>query len=301
MEWPAAIDLFTGHIATVRRLSPHTVKNYRIDLEELAEHSTQAGQLPYTLTQHDIRSFATRLHRKGLSGRSIQRKLSSFRRFYDFSIRQGICANNPALGVRPPKSPRKLPKVMETDQVAHLLDSPREVHSAHDIRDLAMAELLYSSGLRLAELAALNLGSIDLTARTVLVTGKGNKQRVVPVGSKAVEAIHVWLEQRCLMTADPAEQTLFLSQQGKRLSHRAIQARLERMGKTQGARQKLHPHLFRHSFASHILESSGNLRGVQEMLGHSDISTTQIYTHLDFQHLASVYDAAHPRAHKEKK
>jgi integrase/recombinase XerC len=295
MNWEAAITQYCHHIEVVRRLSPHTVKNYHRDLLELAECC--ASQQPFELTQHDIRAFANRQHRQGIASKSLQRKLSSVRQFYAFFIARRDTAHNPALGVKPPKVARLLPDVMDTDQLSHLLDFTAD--GWHQTRDKAIIELLYSSGLRLAEIAALDINAVDLVAKLVSVTGKGNKQRVVPVGRFAKKALEEWLQQRSLCPVIHDQQALFLSQQGKRLSHRAIQQRLHELGLRRGAQQALHPHKLRHSFASHILESSSDLRAVQELLGHSDISTTQIYTHLDFQHLAKTYDAAHPRAKKK--
>ncbi|HEY9033565.1 MAG TPA: tyrosine recombinase XerC [Pseudomonadales bacterium] len=293
MHWQAAIDQFTGYLANVRRLSPHTITHYRHDLDELAASNPQS---PFTLSQHDIRLFISTLHRRGLAPKSLQRKLSSIRQFYRFFIRQRLCEMNPAVGVRPPKPARRLPKVMSTDDLHQLLD-----YHADDwlsLRDKAMVELLYSSGLRLAEIAALDIADADLQAAIVRVTGKGSKQRLVPLGRLAIDAIRQWLAVRDnVIIHEPA--ALFVSQRGRRISHRSIQQRLHKLGMERGSRQRLHPHLMRHSFASHLLESSGDLRAVQEMLGHSDIATTQIYTHLDFQHLAKTYDAAHPRARKK--
>lgn len=295
MNWESTIDQFCHHIEVVRRLSPHTVSNYRRDLLELAE--AFSSRHPFDLTQHDIRSFANRQHRQGMASKSLQRKLSSIRQFYAWFIKQRNTLNNPALGVKPPKVPRKLPRVMDTDQLSHLLDFSAE--NWHQTRDKAMVELFYSSGLRLAEIASLNLDDVDYTTLQVRVTGKGNKQRIVPVGRFANTALQQWLAVRLAHGNCVDESALFLSQQGKRISHRAIQQRLRLLGQERGAQQGLHPHMLRHSFASHILESSSDLRAVQELLGHSDISTTQIYTHLDFQHLAKTYDAAHPRARKK--
>lgn len=294
MDWQAAITAYIDYIATVRRLSPHTCVNYQRDLEDLAEHYRQ--EPPFSLTQHHIRQYANRLHRQGLSSKSLQRKLSSIRRFYDFYIRQRQAQQNPALGVKPPKAARKLPKVMDADQLNQLLNYDADNWFA--IRDKAILELLYSSGLRLAEIAGLDLADLDFAQAIVTVTGKGNKQRRLPLGRLAIAALRAWLQVRN-DKADGDETAVFVSQQGSRISHRNIQQRLRELGIRRGANQALHPHLMRHSFASHMLESSGDLRAVQELLGHSDISTTQIYTHLDFQHLAKTYDAAHPRAHKK--
>lgn len=240
-----------------------------------------------------MRRYVARLSKDGLGGRSIARHLSAIRRFYTFLLREGLARDNPALDIRAPKSGRRLPKVADVDQLSHLLDVNPD--DPLEVRDLAMFELLYSSGLRLAELAGLDLIGLDLRGREIRVLGKGNKERILPVGGKAVLALNRWLEQRPEF-ANEAETAVFVSQRGNRLSRRSIQARLARWGTVQGADQRLHPHLLRHSFASHMLESSGDLRAVQELLGHADIATTQVYTHLDFQHLARVYDQSHPRA-----
>lgn len=298
MNWEAAITNYCDNIESVRRLSPYTVKNYRRDLEELAEFYSSTHQ-PFQLNQHDIRSYANRLHRKGLASKSLQRKLSSIRQFFNYFIKQRLTTVNPVLGVKPPKAARKLPKVMDADQVSHLLNY--DANSVLEFRDKAIVELFYSCGLRLAEIAAMNLADIDYKDAMVTTTGKGNKQRLVPLGRLAKKALIDWLPERLQLLKNPNEKALFVSQHGNRLSHRSIQQRLYKLGLERGINQSLHPHMLRHSFASHILESSSDLRAVQELLGHSDISTTQIYTHLDFQHLAKTYDAAHPRARKDHK
>lgn len=295
MNWNEAIESYLSYIADTRRLSAITVADYQADLNEAALFFSE--QLPFELKAHDIRYYINQLHRRGLSGKTLQRHLSSLRQFYRYFIRQRHCQDNPALGIRPPKSARTLPKVLSTDEVSHLLDF--EADDWFSTRDKAIAELLYSSGLRLAEIAAANLSDLDFASALIKVTGKGNKQRIVPLGSKAITALKAWLKVRG-EKAQIDEQALFISQQGHRTSHRNIQLRLKKLGLERGSRQQLHPHMLRHSFASHILESSSDLRAVQEMLGHSDISTTQIYTHLDFQHLAKSYDAAHPRARRKK-
>lgn len=250
-----------------------------------------------TLSIHEVRRYVATLSRDGLSGRSIARHLSAIRRFYQYLLREGLARDNPALDIRAPKSGRRLPKVADVDQLSQLLDVNPD--DPLDVRDLAMFELLYSSGLRLAELAGLNLNSLDLRAREIRVLGKGNKERILPVGGKAVSALTLWLAQRPALARE-AEPAVFVSQRGGRLSRRSIQARLARWGVLHGADQRLHPHLLRHSFASHMLESSGDLRAVQELLGHADIATTQVYTHLDFQHLARIYDQSHPRAKRRR-
>lgn len=249
------------------------------------------------MTNHDLRRYVATLSREGLSGRSIARHLSATRRFYQFLLREKLASDNPALDIRAPKSGRRLPRVADVDQLNQLLDGQPD--DPLEVRDLCMFELMYSSGLRLAELASLDLDTVDLRGGEVRVVGKGGKERLLPVGRKAIAAIEEWLRHRVAL-ANEGETALFVSQRGERLSHRSIQARLSRWGISRGADQKLHPHLLRHSFASHMLESSGDLRAVQELLGHADIATTQVYTHLDFQHLARVYDQSHPRARRDK-
>lgn len=294
MNWANAIQRYIDNLENIRRLSPHTINNYQRDLNQCADFFSE--NLPFELEQPDIRRFTNTLHRKGLGGKSLQRKLSSIRQFYDFFIKQREHDKNPALGISPPKSARKLPKAIDADHLSQILNY--DADDWFSTRDKAIIELLYSSGLRLAEIASTNLNHIDFKAQIIIVTGKGNKQRVLPIGSKAIQALQLWLKERSNKTIID-EEALFLSQQGKRLSHRSIQQRLKKLGGERASNQSLHPHMLRHSFASHILESSSDLRAVQELLGHSDISTTQIYTHLDFQHLAKTYDAAHPRAKKK--
>jgi integrase/recombinase XerC len=248
-------------------------------------------------SQH-IRSFAAHSHAKGLAPRSIQRRLSAVRGFYEFLIRQNVIPRrNPASEVRAPKSNRRLPETLDVDQMSRLLEIP-DSDDAAVARDRAIMELLYSSGLRLAELVGLDVTHLDLKDRTVRVLGKGEKERIVPVGTQAAAALQSWLKNRQLI-ATPEEPALFIARSGRRLSRRSVQARVSHWARRQGVSLRVHPHLFRHSFASHLLESGGDLRGVQELLGHADISTTQIYTHLDFQHLARIYDKTHPRARKK--
>ncbi|QSP96475.1 tyrosine recombinase XerC [Marinobacter salinisoli] len=289
---------FFDHLASETRHSQRTCDSYQRDLNRFAvwlnQHQYHQWQAP---NSHDVRRYVADLTRQGLSGRSIARHLSAIRRFYRFLVREKLATDNPALDIRAPKSGRRLPKVADVDQVNHLLDSLPD--DPLEIRDVCMFELIYSSGLRLSELAALDLDSVDLRGSQVRVQGKGGKERDLPVGRKAVAAIRAWLPVRSGMASD-AEQALFVSQRGDRLSHRSIQSRLSRWGLVKGADQRLHPHMLRHSFASHMLESSGDLRAVQELLGHADIATTQVYTHLDFQHLAQVYDKSHPRARRRR-
>ncbi|MEY4760728.1 MAG: hypothetical protein RLZZ200_584, partial [Pseudomonadota bacterium] len=246
--------------------------------------------------QH-IRRFAARSHAGGLSPRSVQRRLSAVRSFYRFLIREGLVKHNPGIDVRAPKSAKRLPRTLDADQMGRLLDQKPD--EPLGVRDLAIMELLYSSGLRLAELVSLDLSSLDLADHTVRVIGKGNKTRIVPVGSKARDALEGWLAERAGL-ASPDTQALFVGRNGRRLGARAVQLRVASVSRQQGLQVGVHPHLFRHSFATHLLESSHDLRGVQELLGHSDISTTQVYTHLDFQHLARIYDDAHPRARRRR-
>ncbi len=279
-----------------RRLSDNTQRAYRRDLQKLHDYACQKAVSDWNrLTVHDARFFPAVLHQKGLSGRSIQRLLSACRAFYAYLLKNEFASINPFVGVSAPKYSRRLPATLSVDELSGLLDG--HDNSILAVRDHAMLELFYSSGLRLSELASLDADSIDFDQNQILVTGKGNKQRIVLVGGKAVEALVVWLGRRPQLASD-TERALFVNERGKRLGVRGIQYRLNQWAKAKGLGRRLHPHMLRHSFASHMLESSGDLRAVQEMMGHADIATTQIYTHLDFQHLARVYDKAHPRARK---
>jgi integrase/recombinase XerC len=291
---------FIRYLASEKRHSPHTCANYEDDLLRFGDWVACAeGRSAWReLTSHDLRRYVAVLSRSGLGGRSIARHLSAIRRFYDYLLREQLASDNPVLDVRAPKAARRLPKVADVDQLSHLLDAVPD--DPLEMRDLSMFELLYSSGLRLSELAGLNLESIDRRGGEVRVLGKGGKERILPVGRRALEALTQWLDVRRTL-AGVGEPALFVSRRGERLSNRSIQSRLRRWGVKNGADQRMHPHLLRHSFASHMLESSGDLRAVQELLGHADISTTQIYTHLDFQHLAKVYDQSHPRARRARK
>ncbi len=305
LEWVAR---FRRYLNSERRLSAHTDVNYARDLAALVKFCDRAGLADWhALDSQHIRLFAARSHAAGLAPRSIQRRLSAVRSFYEFLLReaQGTGARvrraervtrNPAQDVRAPKAARRLPQTLDADQMARLLEIP--AGDELSARDRAIMELFYSSGLRLAELVGLELTSVDLKDRTVQVLGKGNKSRIVPVGRAAVQALKGWLKERAAL-ARPAEAALFVGKNGRRLGPRAVQLRVALWARRQGLSMHVHPHLFRHSFASHLLESSGELRGVQELLGHADISTTQIYTHLDFQHLARIYDATHPRARRK--
>ena len=286
---------FFQYLEFEKRLSLHTLKSYRRDINHLlsycAAHEIQHWQEVKSI---DIRNHIAARHKQGISSKSLQRELSASRSFYTYLLKKKQFDSNPARHVKAPKQERKLPKVLDVDQITGLLESAPD--SFLEIRDLAMFELFYSSGLRLSELAALNIADIDLSSKTIQVLhGKGGKQRNLPVGSKALLALNKWLNYR----TDSQDSAIFTSKQGKRLSQRSIQLRLQRWGKKNGLSEHVHPHMLRHSFASHLLESSQDIRAVQELLGHSNISTTQIYTHLDFQHLAKVYDKAHPRAKKK--
>lgn len=280
------------------RASEHTVKSYRRDMEQLCRYCTEKNIAHWAdLQQTDIRAFIAGRHREKLSSKSLQRQLSAIRSFYNYLLKQGLVSINPAQHIQAPKQARKLPKVLDVDQLSGLLEAGAS--SLLEIRDLAMFELFYSSGLRLSELSGLDLSDLDLPDSTVTVRiGKGGKSRILPIGSKAVTAIENWLRQRAVKI--PAvEPALFVSARGIRLGQRNIELRLAQWCIKKGIAEHIHPHMLRHSFASHLLESSQDLRAVQELLGHSNIGTTQIYTHLDFQHLAEIYDKAHPRAKKK--
>ncbi len=293
---PSAIEAFLDHLAQERRLAAHTLVNYRRDLERIQAWLTDGGAAAIEhLDEPTVRRYVAWRHRRGASGKTLQRELSSLRSLYRWLLREGRTKSNPAVGVRAPKTARVLPSTLEADQLCSLLD--RSDDDPLELRDKAMVELCYSSGLRLAELIAVNLGDIDMDDGELSVVGKGAKTRRVPVGTKAREAVRHWLAVRANL-ARPDEPALFVSSRGQRIHPRTVQVRLARWAQKEGASRRLHPHLLRHSFATHLLESSGDLRAVQELLGHADIGTTQIYTHLDFQHLAEVYDATHPRARK---
>ncbi len=293
----ALLNDFLRHLSLERRLSPRTVEAYGRDLKDMAAWLDQQQLDWRRLGQAQVRAWAALRHRQGLSAKSLQRRLAALRAFYRYLKRRGRVENNPAMGVRAPKAERKLPATLDVDQMTQLLELPGD--EPLDLRDQAIMELLYSSGLRLAELVSVNLADLDLQDAMLEVTGKGSKTRRLPVGRKALEALERWLQVRPSLSAGD-EQALFVSQRGRRLSPRSVQSRLAKRALEQGSPRHVHPHLLRHSFASHLLESSGDLRAVQELLGHADISTTQIYTHLDFQHLAQVYDQAHPRARRKK-
>ena len=312
LEW---IARFRRYLSVERRFSAHTDSNYARDLAALVAYCDREGLEEWSaLTTHSLRHFAARQHASGLGPRSIQRRMSAVRSFYDFLIRETFprrsaagtleyCSDpaiagiksNPGADVRAPKAPRKLPGTLDADQMARLIEIP--TGDAIATRDRAIMELLYSSGLRLAELVGLDLDSLQ-PDRTVRVVGKGRKERIVPVGRKARQALDRWLSERAEL-ARRGQNALFVGRNGTRLGARAVQLRVQHWARAQGLNVAVHPHLFRHSFATHVLESSQDLRGVQEMLGHASLGSTQIYTHLDFQHLSRVYEASHPRARRK--
>jgi integrase/recombinase XerC len=290
------VDRFVTHLRHERQVSRHTSDAYRRDLQSLMEFCSRRKLGSWADLDHGcVRSYAAALHSSGLAPRSIQRRLSSARTFYAFLIREGAAVCNPAREVRAPRAKKRLPTTLDADQMGRLLSF--RVDDALSARDKAIMELFYSSGLRLRELVTLDVAAIDLDDRTVRVEGKGSKTRIVPVGRFAVTALAAWFRERELLPREDAD-AVFVGRAGRRLSARAVQLRVAGWARRQGLEMHVHPHMFRHSFATHLLESSSDLRGVQELLGHADIGTTQIYTHLDFQHLAQVYDAAHPRARR---
>ena len=329
MEPEQRIDAYLRHLETERRLSPHTLSAYRRDLQSLLGFARRHSIPIEEMDSHAVRRFAAECHRRGgaprpgrpprgLSPRSVARRLSAVRSFYAWLLRSRIIGSNPAADVQAPRPKRRLPSTLDADQMASLL-APGGAQAARPgdagpaqpggpgidesnplmVRDRAILELFYSSGLRLAELAGLDLVDLDAADRTVRVTGKGDKVRVVPVGAPALEAIEAWLAVRVDIAA-PGEMAIFVSKRGTRLARRTIQQRVKLWARRRGTPVGVHPHMLRHSFASHMLESSGDLRAVQELLGHASISTTQVYTHLDFQHLAHIYDRAHPRAKRRR-
>ena len=297
------LDAFLHHLTHERRLSPHTVDSYCRDLSRILAWRREHGIDAWTaITDGHLRRYIAERHRGGISARTLGRELSALRTLFEYLLREGAAVLNPARTVRPPKARRRLPNTFDPDQLGAMLDAGPDQGGADDplsLRDTAMVELFYSSGLRLAELIGVDTRDIDPHDATLTVIGKGSKTRRVPVGSAALAAIQRWLTVRGLL-AGPGEPALFVSSRGTRIHPRTVQQRLRQWADQRGAGRNLHPHLLRHSCASHLLESSGDLRAVQEMLGHADISTTQVYTHLDFQHLAQVYDKAHPRAKRKR-
>ena len=294
MNAASEIAGFLAHLQVERRMSAHTLDAYRRDLDALAQWADALGVDDLcALHIEQLRQFVASEHRRGLSPKSLQRRLSACRSFYAWLLKHGRIAASPAAGLRAPKAPRKLPQVLDVDEAVQLVELPTDAPLG--LRDRALLELLYGSGLRVSELCALRWRDLDLADGLVTVLGKGSKQRSVPVGRHARTALEEWRRD----SAGVPESFVFPGRAGRALSTRAVQLRLRQLAQRQGLFKRVHPHLLRHSFASHVLESSGDLRGVQELLGHADISTTQIYTHLDYQHLARVYDAAHPRAKRK--
>ena len=295
------IQVYLSYLESVKQYSQHTLNGYKRDLQKLSKYlSDQEIDKWKLVKEHDLRTFVNSERRRGLSPRSIQRILSSCRTFFEFLLTEGQIKLSPAQNISSPKLAQLLPKAMDADLVQKLLDF--KAKGMIEVRDKALAELLYSSGLRLSEICKLNMEDLDTKERTCVVSGKGNKTRIVPVGKKAIQAIRDWFMYRSELKQSKATSTnaIFLNNKGNRISPRTIQLRLEKLCLMRGL-PGINPHMLRHSFASHVLESSGDLRAVQEMLGHSDIGTTQIYTKLDFQHLSKVYDKAHPRAKKDTK
>lgn len=295
-DTPATLSGYLAYLHNERNYSPLTAENYARDIRRL--FSLAASTPLADLKSHHIRRFIAQLHGSGLSGRSLARVLSAWRGFFGYLMRDHGCKSNPCVGLRAPKAPKTLPHALSPDEATKLVEMP--VETTPDVRDKAMFELLYSSGLRLAELVGLDceLMRNSLPSHELSVTGKGSKTRIVPMGSHAVAALRAWLAVRAEL-ARTEEAALFVGKNGKRITPRTVQRQLHQWGIRQGITSGVHPHLLRHSFATHLLQSSGDLRAVQEMLGHASISTTQVYTHLDFQYLSKIYDAAHPRAKKK--
>jgi integrase/recombinase XerC len=290
-----AVDGFLEHLRVERHTSPHTLDAYRRDLDALVQWCMAQGEADIVQLQAaSLRAFVAAEHRRGLSPKSLQRRLSACRSFFAWLLRHGRIAANPAAQVRAPKAPRKLPQVLDADEANALVEVPTDAPLG--LRDRALLELFYSSGLRLSELCRLRWRDLDFAEGLVHVLGKGRRERSVPVGSHARAALAQWRAE----TGAASDAPVFPGRGGGPITPRAVQLRVAQLAQRQGLFKRVHPHLLRHSFASHILESSGDLRGVQELLGHADIATTQIYTHLDFQHLSKVYDAAHPRARRKR-
>jgi integrase/recombinase XerC len=296
VEWQEQLARFFIYLQSERKYSSHTLSAYQRDVQAFSQFCAENGQSVWAdIDEALVRRFVAAQHRKGLSGRSLQRRLSAVRSLFNYLCRHYGLSHNPADGVPAPKSARRLPETLGVDQLDSLLSLPDTEPLAR--RDHAIMELLYGCGLRLSELTSLDLASLDWQQQIVTVTGKGNKQRRVPFGKKAAAALQLWLKERSLLLKRE-QSALFLSKNGERISNRSVQQRLKKWAFKQGLNSNAYPHMLRHSFASHILESSSDLRAVQELLGHANLSTTQIYTHLDFQHLAGVYDKAHPRSRK---
>ncbi len=290
------LDDYIQHLTFERGLSALTCKNYARDIA-LLDQLAQTTPLEQLKTQH-LRRFIAQLHSKNLSSKTIARALSAWRGFYDYLIHHKGFSDNPVTGLRAPKAAKHLPQALSVDETVKFVEVKGD--SLLNLRDRAMLELFYSSGLRLAELVGLDIDMLDFSEATVTVTGKGSKTRIIPLGSQAVKALQHWLNARSQIQIKPAHvKAVFITEHGNRITPRAIQYRVKQLAITQGINVDMHPHLLRHSFASHVLQSSQDLRAVQEMLGHANISTTQVYTHLDFQHLSKIYDSAHPRAKKK--
>ena len=295
-EWQNHLARFFIYLESERKYSKHTLSAYRRDVQAFSVFCAENDQTVWAdIDETLVRRFVATQHRKGLSGRSLQRQLSAIRSLFNYLCRHHGLDNNPADDVPAPKSPKRLPETLGVDQLNNLLAVPEDDPLAR--RDHSMMELLYGCGLRLSELTGLNLADIDWQQQVLTVTGKGNKQRRIPFGKKAAESLKVWIKERALLLKQ-ADDALFLSQRGQRIGNRSVQQRLKKWARRPVLDSTAYPHILRHSFASHILDSSSDLRAVQELLGHSNLSTTQIYTHLDFQHLAGVYDKAHPRSRK---
>lgn len=296
-SWQRAIREFTAHLRNERQLSPHTISNYTRDLKGFADYCRR-HRIPGCEAAHsaDVRQWVATMHREGKASATLQRSLSSLRSFYKYLCRTGS-RHNPALGITAPRKGRTLPKAVDADRLQRLFEIPG--NDWLSVRDRAILELFYSSGLRLSELVDLDRRDLDLADALVTVTGKGRKTRTLPIGQYAIDALKHWLSCRNDVASD--SEAVFISKRGRRISPRTIQQRVNKHAMQQDIGQALHPHMLRHSFASHLLESSSDLRAVQELLGHANISTTQVYTHLDFQHLAKVYDTSHPRASRKER
>jgi len=291
------LEKFFQYLQSERQYSPHTLSNYRRDINGFLAWCQQQNLSDWSnIESQHVRDYVSRLHRQGLAGKSLQRLLSSLRSLFRHLLKQNKILANPANGLRAPKSSKKIPEVLSPDALDHLINI--ETRDPESFRDRAIMELFYSCGLRLSELTGLDMDSINWGEQILTVLGKGKKDRRVPFGNKARDALKNWITQRALIVAEN-EPAAFISLKGIRISPRSVEAQLKKRAREKGMFQRIYPHLLRHSFASHILESSGDLRAVQELLGHANLSTTQIYTHVDFQHLANVYDAAHPRARKK--
>ena len=296
-EAQALTNLFFRYLETERRYSQNTIKSYQRDLNHFTVHLQDKKVSRWAeLKPHHIRTYASQIFIEGLGAKSIQRRLSAIRSFMNYLLREGMIKNNPAEGVKTPKAPKKLPGILDIEQINQLLDIQDK--DPVSLRDKAIMELIYSSGLRLSEIVHLNPIDLNLSDKTLTVIGKGEKTRMLPIGNEAIKSLKMWLSCRNEL-ANPEEEALFVGSRGNRLSRRSIQSRIKHWARKNGIQQDVYPHLLRHSFATHMLEASGDLRAVQELLGHKDISTTQVYTHLDFEHLSKTYDKAHPRSGKK--